>query len=376
MSIREIFCQDKAIGILQRAMAVGRVPHAYIFAGIEGVGKYKTAREWAKVLLCGNPNVEARHNGDFSDSCGVCESCVLFESGAHPDFNHVYKELVRFTTDGKNRTTPVDLPIDVVREFLIARASTRPTLSHRKVFVVTEAERLNASSQNALLKVLEEPPEYCCIILLCTRTEKLLPTTRSRCQIIRFGPIAEKRIVEKLKEMGVDAQTSRYFARLGQGSLGRSCQWAKLELADAQLHKTKRQLLNSVASYKYADALELAEWVLNQSKALAAVWAQLDKTTSRTHINRQSHKTLVQMVISALHDAMCLNVSRVTGLANFDQEDRIQELARRFDSEQAAEKVALGYETLRWIDASVNEKLIFERLLLNLAASRIISAQH
>ncbi len=328
------------------------------------------------MLLCDKPVVEPGDSGDVADSCGSCQSCLLFEGGSHPDFNAVYKELLQFTKDNKDKKTPVDLPIDVVREFIVAKVATRPTLSHRKVFVVSEAERLNNRSQNALLKVLEEPPEYCCIILLCTRMEKLLPTTKSRCQIVRFGPIAEEKIIEKLKEMGIDPTIAQYFARLGQGSLGRPCQWARLELADAQLYQTKRRLVDAIASIKYADALELAEWVLNQSKALSAAWVELDETTSKTDINRKARKTLVLMVISALHDAMSLNISRTESLANFDQKDRIEALARHFDCEQAAEKVALCYETLRWIDASVNEKLIYERLLLNLAASGIINAQH
>jgi len=192
MSLKEIFCQDKAISILQRAFAADKMPHAYIFAGLEGVGKFKTAREWAKMLLCKNPVVE----NEFADSCGACQSCRLLEAGSHPDFNLIYKELLEFTKDGKGKTTPVDLPVDVVREFLIEKVSIKPTLSARKVFIVSEAERLNASSQNAMLKVLEEPPQYCTIILLCTRMERLLPTTRSRCRIIRFSPIDEERITD------------------------------------------------------------------------------------------------------------------------------------------------------------------------------------
>ncbi len=365
MSLKEIFCQDKAITILQKALAAGKVPHAYIFAGPEGVGKFTTAREWAKLLLCKNPVIE----NDFADSCGLCRSCQLFEAGSHPDFNPVYKELVEFTRDGKGKKTPVDLPIDVIREFLIEKVSTRPTLSKRKVFVVSEAERLNASSQNALLKSLEEPPEYCCIIMLCTRMERLLPTTKSRCQVIRFAPIAEERIIEKLREMGTEEKPARYFARLAQGSLGRACQWAQLELSDANLYQIKKQLLNSLVKYEYAGTLDLARWLLDESKKIATLWANLDETTSRTDINRRAQKTLVQIIISALHDVMKLNVTPAKGLINFDQKGQIQKLAGRFNPEQAAEKIADCYETLRWIESSVNEKLIFEQLLLNLAAS-------
>jgi len=393
MSLKDIFCQDKAISILQRAFVSGKVPHAYIFAGLEGVGKFKTAREWAKLLLCNSPITT---NG-FADSCGSCQSCRLLEADSHPDYNHIYKELIQFTEEGKGRKTPVDLPIDVVREFLIEKVATRPTVSQRKVFVVSEAEKLNTASQNCLLKVLEEPPKYCCIILLCTRLERLLPTTKSRCQIIRFNPIDEGKIIEKLKEIGLEEKQAQYFARLAQGSLGQACQWA--QLADVNLYKTKKKLVTSLVSCELAGALDLAGKLLDESKKIAAAWGNFDKTTSKTDITRRAQKTLIQIIISVLSDVMKRNVTPapletpeyprplpaeseskkgkfLTGpekdFINFDQKAEIQKLAERFDPEQAAEKIADCYMTLRWIDSAVNEKLIFEQLLLNLAGSDII----
>jgi DNA polymerase-3 subunit delta' len=368
MSFKEVFCQDKAIDILQRAFKADRWAHAYIFAGPEGVGKFKTAREWAKLLLCKKPMTEE----SFADSCGSCESCRLFEAGSNPDFNHVYKELKEFTEDGKGKPPPVDLPIGVIREFVIAKASRRPTLSQRKVFVVSEAEKLNAHSQNCLLKVLEEPPDYCCIVLLCTRLEKLLPTTRSRCQIIRFGLIEEDRIIKKLKDTGLDKKRAQYIARLAQGSLGAACLWAELERADANLYKTKTWLVDSLAGYEFADALNLTEAILVETKRIAAIWVDIEKSTSKTDINRKVLRTIFQMIISILHDVMKQSISPIEKAVNVDQKQQIERMAARFDSEQAAEKIANCYRALQWIESSVNEKLIFERFLLSFADSATI----
>lgn len=368
MAFSEIFCQDRAIDILQRAFAAGRWAHAYIFAGPEGVGKFKMAREWAKLLGCKEPVVES----GVAESCGSCESCRLFEAGSSPDFHHIYKELLEFTEDGKDKKTPLDLPINVIREFLLAKVSAKPTVSQRKVFVVSEAERLNNSSQNCLLKVLEEPPEYCCIVLLCTRLEKLLPTTKSRCQTIRFGPINDERIIEKLQEMDIDENRARYFARLAQGSLGTACRWAELELADANLYETGRELVDSLAGYEMADALNLAEKFVVESKRIAGVWAGVDKNTSKTDVGRKATKTLMRMVILALHDAMTLSVGAPQEAARYDQRGQIERLAARFDAERAAEKIAHCYKMLHWIESNVNEKLVFEQLLLNLADSDTI----
>jgi DNA polymerase-3 subunit delta' len=346
------------------------MPHAYIFAGAEGIGKFKTAREWAKLLLCKNP---AAKDG-FADSCDNCQSCRLFETGAHPDFNHIYKELLEFTKDNKDKKTPVDLAIDVIREFLIDKVSTRPTLSQRKVYIVSEAERLNASSQNAMLKVLEEPPAYCTIILLCTRMEKLLPTTKSRCRIIRFSHIDSERIINRLKTMGLDGKKAQYFASLAQGSLGQGCRWAQLELADANLYQIKKELLNRLSTYKLADCLDLAEWLLEKSKKIADVWGDLEETISKTDINRRAQKTLIQIIISALHDAMKLNIAEQQSFINSDQKEQIKNIAKRFSAEQSAEKITDAYKTMHWIESSVNEKLIFEQLLLNLVVSDTIKA--
>jgi len=365
MSIKEIFCQDKTVDNLQRAFASGKWAHAYIFAGPEGVGKFKTAREWAKLLLCQKPVTE----NEFADSCGACRACELFEAGSHPDFNHIYKELREFTKEGKGKAPPVDLPIDVIREFLVEKVSNKPTLSERKVFIISEAERLNRSSQNCLLKVLEEPPEYCSIILLCTRLDKLLATTKSRSQILRFGAIDEDHIIEKLQETGLEETQGRYFGRLAQGSLGTAYQWAQLELAGANLYETKKELISSLASYETADALSLAEKSLSKCKKIAAAWSDLDETISKKDINRRAIKTIVQIIISALYDVMNLTAMPTKEAINFDQKEMIKKLAGRFDAELAAEKISDCYKMLHWIESSVNEKLIFEHLLLNLVES-------
>jgi len=266
----------------------------------------------------------------------------------------------------------VELPIDVVREFLLEKVAIRPTVSGHRVFVVSEAEKLNASSQNALLKVLEEPPHYCTIILLCTRLEQLLPTTKSRCQIIRFGPVAEDRIVGRLAEMGLDRSGAQFFARLAQGSLGLACQWARLESGGLALFDAKKTIVSAVAGLQRADVLELAERFIACAKEIAAAWADLDKAVSKSDLTRRAQKTVIQIVLSAFHDAMLVNVVPKHPLIHFDQDREIARLASRLDPERAARGIDEGYEALRWIDANVNEKLIFERLLFRLAPSAII----
>jgi len=375
MSLKDVFCQDRAIGLLQRGLAVDRPAHAYIFAGPEGVGKYRTARAWAKLLLCPEPHTKKDKSGAFADSCGACESCTLLEAGSHPDYAHVYKELLEYTRDGKDKKTPLELPINVIREFLIEQVAIRPALSQRRVFVVSEAEKLNANSQNALLKVLEEPPSHCTIILLCTRLEQLLPTTKSRCQIVRFGPVEEDRIVAHLAQMGLGMKEAAFFARLAQGSLGLAAQWARLELEGVGLLEIKRGLVTSLADCQLNQALALAERVLENAKQIATGWANLDKATSKSDLTRRADKTLIQIILSALRDVTMVHAAPERPLINADQAQPIARLAQRLEPEPALDAVTEGYEMLRWLEDNVNERLIFERLLLRLARAAIMAPQ-
>jgi DNA polymerase-3 subunit delta' len=368
MSVSEIFCQDRAIERLQRAFGVGRMAHAYIFAGHDGVGKFKTAREWAKMLLCSDKMTK----GNDADSCGKCRSCMLFEGDGHPDFHHIYKELKRYTSKGKKEDMPIDLPKIVIDEFLIDKVAARPTMGEYVVYVVSEAEKLNAGSQNALLKVLEEPPANCVIILLCSRVEKMLPTTLSRCQVLQFGPIDEQIIIEKLISMGVGKNEATYWARFSGGSLGGAIDWAGLKPKGASCYEIKTELVKRLSTFAAGDAIDLAEWISAASKGISAAWSDNEAGVSKKDITRRAQKGLLQMIIAVFSDVMRLGAGGDAGLVNTDQMSQVQAVARRFDVENAARQVDHIAEKGRWVDASVNEKLIFEELLLNLAGCGIL----
>lgn len=366
MSLKNIFCQDKAIDSLQRAYAAGRMAHAYLFDGDDGVGKFTTARAWAKMLLCENKQ-GVGDDPAFADSCGACHSCRMFESGGHPDFRPIYKELVQFTQKGKGKKTPVDMPIDVIREFLIDKVANRPTQGDFVVYVLDEAEKVNAASQNALLKILEEPPSYCVIILLCSRLDKMLPTTLSRCQSIRFGPVTEDRIIERLTAEGVERTQAVFWSRFSQGSLGRALAWAQLEIKDADAYSLKTELVEKIASLELADAVDTAEWMGKTAKTIAAAWTAKLDNVSTTDINRRAQKGLIRMVACLFSDVARAASDVSASWVNQDQPGCVSALAQKIDAETAAANVELCYRMHHWVDSSVNEKLIFEQLMLNLS---------
>lgn len=371
MALKDIFCQNNAIETLQRAYASGRMAHAYLFSGEEGVGKKTTAQAWAKMLLCENKQVISK-SPYFTDSCGLCHSCRTFESGGHPDFQMITKEMIQFTREGKNRT-PIEMPIDVIREFLIEKIANRPMMGQYVVYILDEAEKVNRSSQNALLKTLEEPPKYCVIILLCSQLDEMLPTTRSRCQLVRFGPVSEDRIVQRLCSEGISKPEAAYWSRFSQGSIGQALVWSQLQIDDKKgLFAVKRELIEKIALLELPEVLDIADWLSQNTKKIAAAWNSISKNISTSDITRRVEKGLIQMTVFALNDAMKLSSGLSGILVNEDQLDCIRKLSAKFDADTAARQVEMCYRLQKWVDSNVNEKLIYEQLLLNIANMDIL----
>ncbi len=375
MQLKDIHSQNIAVSQLQHAFAAGRTAHAYLFVGPDGVGKRTTARAFAKMLLC-HDRAKKQVNGEaFFDSCGKCHSCTLFEADSHPDYKPIYKELVKYTKEGKNKTTPIEMPVDVIREFVIDKVSNRPAESDFVVYVIDEAEKVNKSSQNSMLKVLEEPPGYCVLILLCSRIEEMLPTTRSRCQPIRFGPVEESFLLEKLNPLSLNAGQALYWARFSEGSVGRALEWAGLDLGEESptVYEIKNELLRRICRLSLPEVPDTAAWIGQSAKIIGAAWARACPEMSTKDLNRRAQKGMIRMVLCLLSDVMNAHLGRPSKWVNADQESAVRKLAETMDCEQAAEKILAVQNMLRWVDASVNEKLIFEHLLFMLSLSDILN---
>lgn len=356
MSLRDIYCQDGAIDILERALNSGKLGHAYIFAGLDGVGRFKTAKEWVKVLLCKS---QQKDLDGFVDSCGGCSGCVMVDADSHPDVHRVYKELYPFTEKGKGKKTPVYLNKPVIDEFLIDKVAVRPSEGDYSVYIISEAEKLNAAAQNAMLKVLEEPPSYCFIVLLCSRLENLLPTTRSRCQVVKFGPIDEDIIVKELTVEEVSEKESLFWARFGEGSLSEAMDWSR-----AGAYEAKCELVKKLGVFGAADVPETAEELGAVIKELSDSFGKLREDVSSSDVKRDVQKGIIRFVISAMGDVIKFHLGETAGMVNADQGKCIERIASRVDIDGAGERINKGYELMKWIEASVNEKLVVEQLLI------------
>jgi DNA polymerase-3 subunit delta' len=215
-TFRDVFGQDSALDTLRRAYLADRLPHGLLFAGPIGVGKALTARALGTLFLCERPQPGA------AEPCGRCESCTLMAAGTHPDFHPVYRQLIRLEKDTSKAR---DLTIDVIRDYLVAPANLKAVMNRGKVFVVEEADLMNAAAQNSMLKTLEEPAGRTLIILLTDQPNALLPTIRSRCQLIAFASLGQGVVRDQLAGRGIDPQEAADAADLSEGSLGLALRW-------------------------------------------------------------------------------------------------------------------------------------------------------
>ena len=157
------------------------------------MGKATTAAALARLFLCEQP--------DGHRTCAFCESCRAFNSGLHPDYHVITKELIRFH-DKTGKSKGIDLSIHVLRPELIEPAGRKAVMGRGKVFVIEQAEMMNLQAQNSILKTLEEPAGRTIIILLTDQPGALLPTVRSRCQTIRFTALPVTRVASELEQRG------------------------------------------------------------------------------------------------------------------------------------------------------------------------------
>ena len=213
----EIIGQKRQIEQLERARQNGRVAHAYLFFGPDGVGKERVAFAFARALNC-----ESSQNAP----CGNCESCRKIEKGAHPDVRLVASEKT-MVDRGLIEQEKGRLPSAQIRNAQLDELSDlfrhRPYLGRWKVVVVVDADLMNPNSQNRFLKTLEEPSSDSVIILVTAHPEALLPTVRSRCQALAFGPLSTDQVSGFLENRrALDGKRARVLAAMAQGSLGRA----------------------------------------------------------------------------------------------------------------------------------------------------------
>jgi DNA polymerase-3 subunit delta' len=328
--LTDIFGQDAAIKSLSDAYRGGRLAHGLVFFGPAGVGKATTAAALAGVFLCKKPQ--------GLEACNSCESCRAMSAGVHPDYHVITRELVRLhDKTGKSKATQIS--VEVIRKELLEKASLKTSIGQGKVFLIEEAELTTTAAQNAMLKTLEEPSGRALIILLTTRIEDLLPTIRSRCQIIRFAPLDRGRVGAELTKRGIPQDTAEAAAELAAGSLGDALKWIEdgTLAAAREIAGAVDGILSGGTPYSLTDTLRRA------SDGYAERVLARDELASKDNAVRSGLAIFMGIAARRFRDQMVQN----------SENETLEQSCRAIEALAQAEK---------YLDANVNISLTLEQL--------------
>ncbi len=387
MSLRDVGYQGNAQWMVQRAAIGNRVPHAYIFNGPDGVGKEMLALGFAQMLLCGSP-VDEKLEGDCAEhvgieqlriGCGECEACRAVTSRTHPDLHLVYRQLNREHPEPEVRKRKgLDIGVDVVRHFVINRVGLTPILGRAKVFIIREADRITTQAQNALLKTLEEPPGTTFIMLLAASVDRLLPTTLSRCQLVRFDALPTQFVRENLARLteNLPAEQVQWYALLSDGSLGRA-----VEFAEDGLHGLSQRLFESLAGLSEDGSgnarrsapsagpritAQVKAWT-EESKALGSTYRKRDPDITDTEAGRRGLKSIFKLTATWYADVLRIGSGDEDGIVNTQCRSEVQRVAQSIDPSAAIKAIKRIAAAERQLDLNVNRQLCVETLLTDLA---------
>ena len=232
VGFNNIIGHDEIIRHMKNAIKTGKVSHSYILTGEPGSGKKLMAGTFAMTLQC---------EAGGEEPCQKCDSCKKAMGKNHPDIIMVSHE------------KPGVITIDEIREQVIHDVAVKPYCSRYKIYIVPDAHLMNPQAQNALLKTIEEPPEYAVIMLLTSNIDGLLPTIRSRCVRLDLKVVDDGLIKEYLMEhLHIPDYQAEIDVSFAHGSIGRA-------KAAATSQEFVDMTQNAMKLLKYSGTMEVYE---------------------------------------------------------------------------------------------------------------------
>ncbi len=334
--LREHAIQVRAVNWLSTLMRKGTIPHALLFAGIEGVGKRSAAMMFAMAGNC--------LEDSMADPCGVCRSCRKIQSGNHPD-------IILIEPSGPF------VRIEQIR-FLCQTLSMKPYEARMRVVILADAQAMNPEAGNALLKMLEEPPDRTVLILTVTQTSDMLPTILSRCQHIRFDPIPGESLASLLMEtQGIEMEDARILAALANGSYAKACEMSRKNWINRRewLFREIKGLTEGFPSHTpfpaarllaFAEKLSKKKDVLSESLEVMKTWLR-DIIVCRLVMNARGTYDPEKMI-------------------NRDSEESIRHLSQKATASSLLSKIKAIQTAQKSLRANANVRLTLETLIIRL----------
>ncbi|MCX6078554.1 MAG: DNA polymerase III subunit delta' [Chloroflexi bacterium] len=320
----EIFGHDWAVEMLQQQVVNANLRHAYLLTGSAGVGRRTLAIRLAQALICTNPLAPGV-------PCRTCRTCKQIDSGQHPDLLVIKKQ-----TDKK------DLIVEQVRE-VSKFLSLKPYMAAYKIVLITNFEDANASAQNALLKTLEEAPDFAILLLTAENGEQLLPTIVSRCEVVRLRPLKVDLVSDFLVSRGIAGPAASLYAHLADGRPGYALHLST-DTHSLSFRTEKLDDLNKLLAARLRDRIQYAEKLVK------------DKDVFR--------KTLF-IWLSYWRDVLMKTSGATAPLTNIDRADDIETLSYKLDINTARIITVAVEKAIDMLDRNVNPRLLAEVTLMD-----------
>ena len=321
----EIWGNHRLISHLKQAVVHEKISHAYLFLGEEGMGKTRIANTFAKYILCENA---------IEEPCGSCKSCITFNSNNHPDIIIVPRD-----------TKVSSIGVDEIRTEILENIHIKPYESRKKIYIITQGDKLTLAAQNALLKTLEEPPEYAIIFLLARKRESFLPTIHSRVLEVSIPPLSETIVVEylynKFKESRNDLEIIGAYA---QGSIGRAISL----IEDPRFSEMREKVIEKL--------IKLPSMPLGEILLLAKEW----------DIYKQEKRFLDILELWYRDVFVIKSLKKDEFLIQKDKKTEIFAQSYEFTSEILAQQVNSVIRAKEKLEQKGNFRLVIEVLLLEL----------
>lgn len=321
----DIIGQEQLKEHLQNAIAMNKVSHAYLINGERSSGKEFVAKVFATALQCEKGGTEP---------CGECHSCIQAKSGNQPD--------IIFVSHDKPNT----IGVEDIRAQINNDIGIKPYSSPRKVYIMNEGEKMTVQAQNALLKTLEEPPEYAVILILTSNVEALLPTILSRCVVLNMKPVPDHKVKKYLmEELQVPDYKANVCVAFARGNIGK----AKMLASSEEFEKVKEEAVTLV---KYINDMDISE-VVKAIKKISEY--QFDVTD------------YLDILSVWYRDALLFKATKDANSLIFKNEiQSIRKVADRSTYEGIETIVKALQQAKRRLEANVNFDLTMELLLLTI----------
>ena len=321
MAFNQIYGHEKKIALLKAAVLNQRIAHAYLFYGIDGVGKNTAARNFAKMVNCeeGGP-----------DACDRCASCLKMDHGRHPD-------LVTVEPEGQF------IRIHQIRE-IQNQMRFSPLEGKARIFIIPCAERMHTATANALLKTLEEPVANNILILISSRAHQMPATILSRCQRLRFNPLATDVVAAFLeREHSLERTEAALLAASCGGSIGKA-----LEMKENAYVALKNAVLDRFIALK--DPLDFFSF-------LSEFGSEKEDVIRRLEVLLTWHRDLLY----------CREGGETEKLIHRDRADQLRQKAAEYSGRDLLENIKTINRTRRAIEQNAGRQLALECMMFRLA---------